>query len=163
MIFFSEKHFCFRLNAQNSSMDSEEEEDDFSEEEEGDWTRLIRRSADIIQEFDKLLAQLASLETSIGDTEVYFSGLFKKDDLANELNLLEQFYQGRRRSWRVKVGESIGMLFTINKYQEAARATREAARALGLTRPFPVVDQILNSVADKTGFRSLPLNQVSRD
>jgi hypothetical protein len=72
-------------------------------------------------------------------------------------------YQGRRRSWRVKVGESIGMLFTINKYQEAARATREAARALGLTRPFPVVDQILNSVADKTGFRSLPLNQVSRD
>ncbi len=61
----------------------------------------------------------------------------------------------------MKVGESIGMLFTINKYQEAARATREAARALGLTRPFPVVDQILNSLADKTGFRSLPLNQVS--
>jgi hypothetical protein len=144
-------------------MDSEGEEDDFSEEEEGDWTRLIRRSADIIQEFDKLLGQLASLETSVGDIEVYFSGLFKKGDLANELNLLEQFYQGRRRSWRVKVGESIGMLFTINKYQEAARATREAARALGLTRPFPVVDQILNSVADKTGFRSLPLNQVSRD
>jgi hypothetical protein len=144
-------------------MDSEEEEDDFSEEEEGDWTRLMRRSADIIQEFDKLLAQLASLETSVGDIEVYFSGLFKKGDLANELNLLEQFYQGRKRSWRVKVGESIGMLFTINKYQEAARATREAARALGLTRPFPVVDQILDSVADKTGFRSLPLNQVSRD
>jgi hypothetical protein len=72
-------------------------------------------------------------------------------------------YQGRRRSWRVKVEESIGMLFTINKYQEAARATREAARALGLTRPFPVVDQILNSVAHETGFRSLPLNQVSRD
>ena len=74
-------------------MDSEGEEDDFSEEEEGDWTRLMRRSADIIQEFDKLLAQLASLETSVGDIEVYFSGLFKKGDLANELNLLEQFYQ----------------------------------------------------------------------
>jgi hypothetical protein len=74
-------------------MDSEGEEDDFSEEEEGDWTRLMRRSADIIQEFDKLLAQLASLETSVGDIEVYFSGLFKKGNLANELNLLEQFYQ----------------------------------------------------------------------
>ena len=142
-------------------MDSEEEEDDFSEEEEGDWTRLMRRSADIIQEFDKLLAQLASLETSVGDIEVYFSGLFKKGDLDKELNLLDKFYPGKSGHWRTKAGERIVMLFTINNYQEAARATQEAARALGLTRPFPVVDRILNSV--ETGFRSLPLNQVSWD
>jgi hypothetical protein len=149
------------LNVKNSSLDSDGEEDDFSEEEQGDWIRLIRRSADIIQEADTFVAQLASLETTIGDIEVHFSSLFKKGDLDKELNLLDKFYPGKSGHWRTKAGERIVMLFTINNYQEAARATQEAARALGLTRPFPVVEQILDSVADIAGFRSLPLNQVS--
>jgi hypothetical protein len=50
------------------------------------------------------------------------------------------------------------MLFAINNYLEAACAVHEAARALGLTRPFLVVDRILDSV--ETDFSSLPLDQV---
>jgi hypothetical protein len=142
-------------------MDSEGEEDDFSEEEEGDWTRLIRRSAEIIIAFDKFVAQLTSLETSVGDIETHFGNIAKKGDLDKEMKLLETVYRVKKRNWRSKAEESIGMLFAINNYQVAARAVQEAARALGLTRPFPVVDRILNSV--ETGFRSLPLNQVSWD
>ncbi len=88
------------------------------------------------------MAVLAGLETTIiGDIEYHC-----------------EEGRSRQRNWRTKAEESIGMLFAISNYLEAACAVHEAARALGLTGYFPVVDQILNSV--ETDFRSLPLNQV---
>jgi hypothetical protein len=106
------------------------------------------------------VTELAGLETIISEIEYHFEHIVKKGDLDKELKLLEKAYCGKKRYWRTRAEESIGMLFAINNYQEAARAVQEAAKALGLTGSFPVVDRILNSV--ETGFRSLPLNQVSR-
>ncbi len=155
-----ENLFFSRRRNPNSSLESdgEEEENDEEDSDEEDWSRLIQLSADIVQEFDNFVADLAGLETIIGDIENHFANIVKKGDLDKELKLLEQAYRGKKRNWRTKAEESIGMLFAINNYQEAARAVQEAAKALGLTGSFLVVDRILNSV--ETGFRSLPLNQV---
>jgi hypothetical protein len=154
--------FSRRKNDPNSSLESDGEEDENHEEDndEEDWSRLIRLSADIAQEFDDFVAELAGLETIIGEIEYHFGNIVKKGDLDKELKLLEKAYRGKKRYWRTRAEESIGMLFAINNYQEAAQAVQDAAKALGLTGSFLVVDRILNSV--ETGFRSLPLNQVSR-
>jgi hypothetical protein len=157
-----ENLFFSRRRNPNSSLESdgEEEENDEEDSDEEDWSRLIQLSADTVQEFDNFVADLAGLETIIGDIEHHFANIVKKGDLDKELKLLENAYGGKKSNWRTKAEESIGMLFAINNYQEAARAVQDAAKALGLTGSFLVVDRILNSV--ETGFRSLPLNQVSR-
>lgn len=164
MSFFLRDLLLFQAHQSNVSFDSNDDGPDEADANiaEGDWSWLIRCSVNILQQFENFVAGLADLETVIGDIQAHFSGVFKQDKLSEELKLLEKYWQGKRRAWRSKAEQSIVQLFTINKYQEAARAISEAARALGLTSSFRVVEQILSSVGDEAAFRCSPLKEVRK-
>ena len=111
--------------------------------------------------FANFVLELSQLDTTIGDIEKYFEKLYEAKMLSKELMFLEETCM--KKGWKNNVERSIIQLFTINKYQLAAKAVKEAGKAIGLKTSFQVVEEILKSSDDVGAFQNLPLKQVNDD
>ena len=124
--------------------------------------KLIEASQEMFHRFDRFISGLSNLDTPIRDIHTYFGSVYKEGKLLQELNALERVSKDKK-GWVSEVEQSIKQLFTISKYQRVARVVAEAATALGQTKAFPIVAQILSSDDDKEAFQSLPMKQVNDD
>jgi hypothetical protein len=121
----------------------------------------IDLSKQVIQDFEKFVTSLSSLDIRIKTVLDSFQKIIQEDGKLNqEMNFLCKC--SKYQEWCVTVEKSVEMLFKIPQYQEKASAVKHAHMLLNIAKPFQSIEIIFAS-SSKEDFNQQKLATINQE